>query len=156
MKDKKIMKNNGCLIAGTKIRMAGGALKNVEDVVKGDFLTGYDATSLNAVFVQVQTLKPNRWDEYYVINGRLKITYEHPVMVKDKIMFGKPSGKDGLFEVEKLVIGDKMVRYDGTIEKITSITKVQGETPTYNFVVDGNHLYIADDIVVHNPTVQKF
>ena len=77
-------------------------------------------------------------------------------MVANKIIFGKPSGRTGLFEVEKLVIGDKMVRFDGTTEEITSITTVQGQTPTYNFIVTENHLYIADDIVVHNPVVQKF
>ena len=62
----------------------------------------------------------------------------------------------GLFLVEKLNVGDKLVHWDGTTEEITSIDIVSGETPTYNFVTDGNHLYVADDIVVHNPTVQKF
>ena len=135
----------GCLIAGTKIRMANDTLKNVEDVIVGDVLFGH-ATHLTK-HVTVMELRPNRWDEYYIINNRLKITYEHPVMIYEK----------GLTEVKDLIVGDKMIRYDSTLEPITSIEIIKGETPTYNFVVDQNHLYIADDIIVHNPhAVQKY
>ena len=144
----------GCLIAGTKIRMWNGTTKNVENIQKGDLLTGYDLKKPFAPFVVVQELKPNNWNQYYVINNRLKITYEHPVMVKDKVVGDHTIS--GLVEVRKLEVGDNMVRYDGTTEAITSITTVDGQTPTYNFIVDANHLYIAEDIVVHNPLVQKF
>jgi hypothetical protein len=133
--------SNGCLIAGTQIMMADGTIKNVEDITVGDLVWGYGYSS-----VSVLELKPGRWNEYYIINNRLKITWEHPVMLNTGF----------LVMVRDLKIGDRMVRYNGATEEITSIITVKGETPTYNFITNNNHLYIADGIVVHNPTVQKF
>lgn len=130
---------SGCLIAGTQIRMANGTTKNVENIQIGDILVGYPNLS-----VTVRELKPNRCNEYYIINNRLKITWEHPVMVNKRLRM-----------VKNLHIGDNMIKYDGTSEIITSIIIINGEIPTYNFIVDKNHLYIADDIVVHNPLFQK-
>jgi len=133
----------GCLIAGTKIRMDDNILKNVEDVKIGDVLLGY-----NELYVSVVELKPSTWNEYYVINGHLKITWEHPVLIRKEI--------DILTIVKDLRVGDKMIKYNDEIETINSIIIISGHTPTYNFVVDKNHLYIAEDIVVHNPLIQKF
>jgi len=135
--------SGGCLIAGTQIRMADGSTKNVENIQVGDILQGYNK------LVKVKELKPNRWNEFYIINNRLKITWEHPVLIKR-------ASKEIFTIVKNLVVGDKMIRYDSSTEVITSIGVVFGETPTYNFIVNGNHTYIADDVVVHNPTVQKF
>lgn len=126
----------GCLLAGTRILMADGTIKNVEEIQVGDVLYAYDSP-----YVTVLELKPNSYYEHYVLNGRLHITWEHPVLVGDVFV-----------ETKYLKIGDEVTRYDGTKEPLTSIVKVNAVTPTYNFIVDGNHSYIADDIVVHNPT----
>lgn len=131
----------GCLLPGTKIRMANGTIKNVEDVVIGDILYGTNGTS-----VVVKQLLPNRFNKYNILNGRLRITYEHPVLViRD--------GKKQLVQVENLLIGDKMVRYNNTVEELRSNVEIFEETPTYNFVVDGDHMYIAEDILVHNTSL---
>lgn len=137
--------------AGTQITMLDGSTKNVENVQKSDILLGYNYDPIGAI---VLALRPKTVNEFYIINNRLRVNYEHLIMVKDK---WRGTGRtDGLFKAGSLVIGDKMVRRDGTLEEITSIDVVTGETPTYNFIVTGNHLYVADDIVVHDPTVEKF
>jgi intein/homing endonuclease len=67
------------------------------------------------------------------------------------------NGVERLVNTKHLKLGDLMVKPDGTIERLDTISIVTAETPTFNFVVDGNHLYVAEGIVVHNPsTVQKF
>lgn len=131
----------GCLLPGTQIRMFDGTTKNIEYVIVGDILYGTNGTS-----TIVKQLLPNRFNKYNILNGRLRITYEHPVLVVR-------AGKKQLVQVENLLIGDKMVRYNNTVEELQSNVEIFEETPTYNFVVDGDHMYVAEDILVHNTSL---
>jgi len=128
----------GCLLPGTSILMADKTTKNVEDITLGDMLASRNGTS-----VKVVRLWPGRYDSYYIINNRLRITYEHPVMVMI-------NGVEKMVPVEELNLEDYMVHYDDSLEAIISIEIVNEETPSYNFIVDGSHLYVADEILVHN------
>jgi PKD repeat protein len=134
----EVVGGGGCVLPGTKIKMADGTVKNAENIILGDILY-----STNGETVVVQQLLPNRFDRYNILNGRLKITYEHPVLVVR-------NGKKELVQVEKLLIGDKLVRYNNTIEVLYSNIEIFENTPTYNFVVNGDHMYVAEDIFVHN------
>lgn len=133
--------SGGCLLPGTKIRMVNGSVKNIEDIIIGDVLYGTDGSS-----AVVKQLLPNRFNKYNILNGRLKITYEHPILVIR-------NGKKQLIQVENLTIGDKMVRYNNTVEELRSNVEIFKETPTYNFVIDGDHMYVAEDILVHNANI---
>lgn len=128
----------GCLLPGTQIRMADDTLKNIEDVIVGDVLYG-----TNGVPVVVKELLPNRFHKYNILNGHIKITYEHPVLVIR-------NGVEQLVQVMNLVIGDRMVKYDNSTEELVTNVEIFEETPTYNFVVDGDHMYVAENILVHN------
>lgn len=130
--------NGGCLLPGTKIRMFNGTTKTVENIIVGDALYGTNGTS-----VIVKQLLPNRFNKYNILNGRLRITYEHPILVIR-------NGIKQLIQVKNILIGDKMVRYNNTAEELRTNVEVFEETPTYNFVVDGDHMYVAEDILVHN------
>lgn len=134
----EVVGKGGCLLPGTKIRMISNLFKNVEDVVVGDVLYGTNGAS-----VIVEELLPNRFYKYNVLNNRLKITYEHPVLVIR-------NNKKELVQVENIIIGDKLVRYDNTTEELYSNVEILKETSTYNFVVSGDHMYVAEDIFVHN------
>lgn len=134
----EVIGSGGCLLPETKIRMSNGTTKNIEHVVVGDSLYGTNGTS-----VVVKQLLPNRFNKYNILNGRLRITYEHPILVVR-------NGVKQLVQVKDLLIGDKMVRYNNTVEELRSNVEIFEETPTYNFVVDGDHMYVAEDILVHN------
>jgi intein/homing endonuclease len=122
------------IIAGTQIKMANSTTKNVEDVQVGDKLKGY-----NTKYVSVTGTIADQSNEYYIINNRLKITGDHAVL----------TNRGRMVRADELIIGGEgMIRFDGTTEDIISVSTVQGNTPTYNFTVQGNNLYIADDIVV--------
>ena len=133
----------GCLLSGTQITMANGTLKNIEDVVVGDVLL-----SIHGSTSRVEKLMPNRYHEYYTLNGRLKITYEHPVMIIE-------NKTERLVNVKHLKLGDRMLKADETTEELVSISRTEQEVPTYNFKVDGSRLYVAEGIVVHNTTISK-
>jgi hypothetical protein len=130
----------GCLLAGTQIMMDDGSTRNVERIVVGDVLK-----SVNGMSVTVLELKPNRFREHYILNGKLKITYEHPVAISE-------NGSYRLVNTKHLKIGDMMLKHDGTTERLDTIVIIDAETPTFNFIVDKSHLYVAEGIVVHNPT----
>jgi hypothetical protein len=132
----------GCLLAGTQIMMFNGYTKNIEDVKVGDILMSY-----RGLTVKVTKLLPNRYHTHYILNGKLKITFEHPIMIAE-------NGVNRLVIVKHLRIGDKLVKYDGTTETLNTIVIVPKETPTYNFSVSNSNLYIADGIVVHNASQQ--
>ena len=135
--------SGGCLLPGTQIRMANGTTKNIEYVVVGDILYGTNGSS-----VIVKQLLPNRFNKYNILNGRLRITYEHPVLVVR-------NGTRQLVQVKDLLIGDKMVRYNNTVEELRSNVEIFEETPTHNFVVNGDHMYVAEDILVHNTSANE-
>jgi hypothetical protein len=132
----------GCLLAGTQIMLEDGSTRNVERIAVGDVLK-----SANGLNVIVMELKPNRFHEHYVLNDRLKITYEHPVVIFENDNYR-------LVNTKHLKVGDSLLKYDGTTERLDTIVIVSEETPTFNFVVSGNHLYVAEGIVVHN-VIQK-
>jgi hypothetical protein len=79
-----------------------------------------------------------------VINDHLKITYEHPVLTSTK-------GMHAFKPVQDLVVGDKMLMFDSkTTEEIINIRKVKEQVPTFNFNTSGEHIYIANGILIHN------
>ena len=55
-------------------------------------------------------------------------------------------------EIGQLQIGDTIIGHAGDDTVITSIEtkEVPEDTPIYNFTLDGDHEYFANDFLVHN------
>ena len=107
----------GCLAYGTKVLMHDGSYKNVEDLIIGDivksiFISGLESASdktwmdfLTNDFQYEESLsiiyniKDDSYSQYYLINNRLKVTFEHPIFVKrnDAYLF---------VQAENLLVGD--------------------------------------------------
>ncbi len=140
--------NCECFVAGTKITMADGSLKNIEDVQVGDRLRGvkHDNTVLS--------LKPSfKNGNIYSINGSgFFVTAGHPFMTKDGWKAFDP--KLGMeinpaLEISKLEIGDTIIRIDGEV-LVEQIDFEYQEVEVYNFEVSGEKVYYADGFLVHN------
>ena len=146
-----------CFIAGTKVTMADGTLKNIEDVVVGDKVKGHKND--NEVIKLDPTLLATRKLYSFNNNDHYFFTSEHPFMTEEgwkSIKPEKTKERDGveLYEQLKgeLKIGDKLVTDKGLIE-ITNIESKKmnnPEMPLYNFNVSNDNSYIADGYVVHN------
>jgi len=146
-----------CFIAGTKITMADGTFKNIEDVVVGDKVKGHKGN--NEVIKLDPTLLGDRKLYSFNNNEHYFFTSEHPFMTEEgwkSIKPEKTKERDGveLYEQLKgeLKIGDKLVTDNGPIE-ITNIKSKEmnnPEMPLYNFNISNDNSYIADDYVVHN------
>jgi hypothetical protein len=146
-----------CFVAGTKISMADGTLKNIEDVVVGEEVKGHNGTNtvikLDWVLLGDRKLYTFNDSEHYFF------TSEHPFMTTEGWKSVKPEKtkeRDGveLYNQLKgaLEVGDKIITGDGLFE-ITDIKSKEmndPEMPLYNFHISNDKSYIADNYVVHN------
>jgi arsenate reductase-like glutaredoxin family protein len=146
-----------CFIAGTKVRMADGTDKNIEDVIVGDTVKGQKGN--NKVVALDPTLLGDRKLYSFNNNEHYFFTSEHPFMTEEgwkSIKPEKTKERDGveLYDQLKgeLKIGDKLVTDSG----VTNITEIKSKEmndpkmPLYNFHISNDNSYIADDYVVHN------
>jgi hypothetical protein len=146
-----------CFIAGTKITMSDGTLKNIENIIVGDKVKGYKED--NTVIKLDPTLLDTR--KLYSFNNteHYFFTSEHPFMTEEgwkSIKPEKTKERDGteLYEQLKgeLKIGDKVITEDEPIE-ITDIKSKEmndPKMPLYNFNVSNDNSYVADKYIVHN------
>jgi hypothetical protein len=156
-KDNRAGVGGSCFIAGTKVTMSDGTLKNIENIVVGDKVKGHKED--NTVIKLDPTLLADRKLYSFNDNEHYFFTSEHPFMTEEgwkSIKPEKTKERDGveLYNQLKgeLKIGDKLVTEDGLIE-ITEIKSKEinnPDMPLYNFNVSNDNSYVADKYIVHN------
>jgi hypothetical protein len=130
----------GCFLAGTKIKMADGGYKNIENVKKGDeIMTFENEFTKKLVPAKVQETFQHRVLDYLIINGSLKITPQHRVFVNN-----------GWEIIGQAKVGDYLVNEKGDRVKIASIEHKQELVSVYNLEIEKYHTFLADGIYVHN------
>jgi hypothetical protein len=95
-------------------------------------------------------------DSYFVINGDIKVTGEHPFFIKIPEGFylstrGQNSEEFWCWEyVRNLEVGQ--IIYDKDMKEISidTIEEIEEEIEIVNIDVDGNNTYFAEGILVHN------
>ena len=130
----------GCFLADTKIKMADGSQKNIENVEIGDrVLTFSDERSHNLVPATVVDTISHTVQEYMIINGHLKVTPEHRVFLS------------GGWEMIGLArVGDYLLDENGKQILIDTIERKREMVEVYNLTVEPYNTYIANGIYVHN------
>ncbi len=150
---------NCCFPEGTKISMADGSLKNIENIVVGDRVLSFDVE--NNVFVESVVsdfIVKVREGVYSINDGIIMPTDDHPFYVKksdgitawasinpdkSKVMY---NDRDAV----SLEVGDSLFTGDSWVD-IESIVFCPGELVTYTFAVDSVfHDYFANGILVSN------
>jgi len=146
-----------CFIAGTKVTMSDGTLKNIEDIKVGDKIKGHKGN--NEVIKLDPTLLGDRKLYSFNDNEHYFFTSEHPFMTEEgwkSIKPEKTKERDGIELYNQLEgelrVGDKLITENGPIEiaDIKSKEINSPEMPLYNFNVSNDNSYIADGYVVHN------
>ena len=95
-------------------------------------------------------------DTYYVINGNIKVTGEHPFFVKIPDGYYLPTEGQSSEEfwcweyVRNLGVGQIMYDKDMNEVSIDSIEEIEEEIEIVNIDVDTNNTYFAEGILVHN------
>ena len=130
----------GCFLAGTKVNMADGSVKNIEDVKTGDLVASYDETTgHNKVSKIAETFVHDNNTEYLIINNQLKVTPNHPMWINGEWQ-----------RADSARAGDKLRHINGSYVLVDSIEKVEEQVQVYNLEVEGTNTYYADGILVHN------
>jgi hypothetical protein len=152
-----------CFRAGTLITLANGTRIPIEQLLPGATLksvwlegldpnveqawTSWTATTLNTkpATTSVVSVQSGSYRYYYVLNGSIAVTYEHPFLVR----------RNGIWRwlrVQDLVVGDSLYQN----ETVTSLkTKVRLDQPIKTWTVDVEpyDTYFANGFLVHNDPV---
>jgi len=145
-----------CFVAGTQITMADGSCKNIEDVGLGEVVVGKDGAHNTVLEFLRPTLGETGATLMAFNGGKPFMASDHPVYVKGQgwksfdpaMTYSKYSMTVGQYQV-----GDIVETQDGVGFEIHSIEEYSDQDPDqtiYNFTLDGNNTYIADNLVVHN------
>ena len=106
----------------------------------------YDIQEVNRITpasASVQEIYFDFYDNYYLINGSLKATYEHPFFVL----------RDGSYHFKttaSLLPGDKLFKDNNEFEEITSLEFVQESIETVNLNVENLDVYFGGGYLMHN------
>ena len=151
--------NAPCFVAGTKITLSDGSVKNIEDVKQGDIVSTFDLKTneikhnkVNAVYSK----EVNQIVQYKFDNGEvLECTIDHPIYIEDKgwaSYDGEVSNKMYSLEekVSTIEIGDVVKLHNG-VSVITEMKTIDENTIVYNLQdIEGNHNFFANNVLVHN------
>lgn len=153
-----------CLTIDSPVTLADGTIVEAGDLSEGDLLKGFSIGGLSAdsdgTFldwstnslsttpkdVTIVNLTYSFASRYYdVNNGEVTATAEHPMLVKDSV-----SG-DYLFkEMFNLVVGDKLVKGDGSEVDIVSVEAVEKTTEIVSIDVESEDTYMVNGYITHN------
>ena len=151
-------KPRGCFDAGTKIIMADGLLKNIEDIQVGELVIAYNELTkeleIQAVTAFMIHHNTTGMVNIYLENGLiLGMTASHPILTTTgwKSLNYEIALEEHEMETEPIEIGQEVILAVGT-SKVTKIEyrKDIENYDTYNITVSEAHTYIANGIIVHN------
>ena len=129
----------GCFLAGTRITMADGTTKPIEEIAVGDVVLAYDKTSGQMKPDPVKRLHaPVTVDSYLLVNDRLRITRTQPVFSAGKWV-----------EMGQLAVGDTLTGADGRAVPIETLVVVDTPITVYNFDTNPYETFVAEGFIVH-------
>jgi len=159
-----------CLTADSPIELADGEIIEAGDLDEGDVLKGVtlngladaldgnflrwesDSLGNQTVDVKIVNITYSFASRYYdVNNGEITATAEHPMCVKDS--------ETGIFkfkEIHNLVVGDKLIREDGTEVDVTSVDVHEKTVEIVSIDVDGPDTYLVNGYITHNKGTDTF
>ena len=152
-------RSSGCFIAGTKISMADGTYKNIEDVQKNNLILSYDENKSNYVIGKVLRTKKNNISTKIVKillsnNIEINMTLSHPILttIGWKALDCNAAFIEHGIVCELLSKNDQIITQNG-IFSIKNMVEYNYNLPVYNLTIDKYHTYIANTCIVHNTVV---
>lgn len=159
--DGKVVHNSRfCFQIGTKVTMADGSFKNIENVRIGDLVLSYNENTGKLERRRViNTHNPIHNDliRYTFSNGNSLIcTYDHPLYTSDlNLVSFKSNLTNSRYDLHRKVndiqIGNSFLTKDGEPIQLKTIEILpKNLNQTYMITVDRNHNFFANGILSHN------
>jgi hypothetical protein len=153
-----------CFIAGTKISMADGSVKNIEDVLVGDQVKSVNTETMEIVTETVTNtfanLPAGNLTKITFSNGQTNTnTKNHPYWVVGKgwsCVDPAAYSNSKVMNAALLAVGDQcQILENGNLVTVT-VTAIEDQpqmtVPTFNFKVNQTKCYFANGVLVHNKT----
>ena len=157
-----------CFLYGTLVRLADGRLVPIERLEPGDAVESLDVPGLardaewqaqyqwrvtgaaapRPCASRIANVRRGTHEGFFLINGRVKATFEHPFLIRR-------DGETGFCSAELLRVGDRLVRHDLADEPIEAIRRVNRTARTVALHVPGTNVYLADGVWVHNDALSS-
>ncbi len=133
-------RGGGCFVEGTKVLMADGSSRNIQDIKKGDFIATRESSQSNKIVkAKVIGFQKAQDNGYLILNNTLKITPDHILWVNNSWT-----------TAGNIQEGDKLVDDSGNTVLVSSIEWQSGKFDVYNLDVEKYHTFFANGIWVHN------
>ena len=151
-----------CFLKGTKITLPDYSQKNIEDLTLADDVLTYNIDEISNIKdknvlknVQLDSMNGkisqsgirNIWinptDSYLIINDKLKVTKNH-------IIHFKRDNQYYFRFADHLTIGDELMNDKEVYESVESIEEINEKTNVYNFELDKDNTYFAENYLVHH------
>lgn len=146
MMDVRILARSGscsCFPDYTKVLLPDNSTKSIKDIHQGDIVTSYNLEEqrLTESKVMEQIIHIDAKVQYFIINGNIKTTAEHPFWV---------NGKDWI-RAHEIKVGDWLLTSTGEKINISDIDSYSAVETVYNLELEGQeHNYFAENVLVHN------
>jgi hypothetical protein len=154
---------SACFVYGTKIQMADGSWKKIEELQMWDevmaaviptvpinqytyYLDTWSSTDISGTTkssANVIAIRLGTWSSYYLINDKIKVTYEHHILMQKGEIW---SFKD----VQSLSIGDHILDDDLNVVEVTSLDNVFESVPAVSITLDIYDVYFVEGLTAHN------
>ena len=146
--------NATCLVEGTKILLANGTYKNIENIKYTDLLQVYDhvnggTTDVYPIWIEKEGIE-NRYRELHFSDGStLKFVFDHSIFDADKKMYINVANND------ECKIGTRVYKWENDKLKIVTITDIVDKIEPvkyYNVVSTNYYNIIANGFITTDPT----
>lgn len=164
--------SSNCLLFGTLVTLADGRRVPIELLSPGDELAslvvpglkvdvpfkaqyewmstwGLAGASVKAA--RVASVRLGEHDGFYLINGRIKATFEHPFLIRRDETWGFCSAE--LLRVGDVLVTRRANPADADVlgeEPIVTLERIPGRVRTVALHVPGTNTYLADGVWTHN------
>ena len=146
--------NGGCLVEGTKILLANGKYKNIEDIDYDDLLTVYDHVNGNITYVYPIWLEKKQVSNNYIKvtledNTSIKFTKDHSLYNADTNMYAS------ILDSNQIDVGSNVykIKNNKLIKvKIKKIEKINKKVNYYNIVSTIHYNVFSNDILTSDST----
>ncbi len=129
---------HGCFLATTPV-MTNAGLVPIAALHAGDIVLGRDDSGRLIEDKVKRTYKSVSYQGYYLINGNLGVTGEHPFSVRGEWVLAKD-----------LRIGDMLSTPGGSFTLIKSIKRINRGVRVYNIDTLRSNTFFAGGMLVHN------
>lgn len=144
-----------CFAGGTQIRLADGSTRAIENVIVGDLIATYDPSTGETHAARVTKALVHEAeadaDGLVVVNGRLRVTPNHPLLVNGKrVLAGELKSGDSLLAPPDLSALRMQSVSTNPLRAVTAnrIEHLPTKVQTYDLETEDGAGFFADDIVV--------